>query len=420
MKRASAIAKRKASTAASLRWSLATLIGLIALKIIFEHTAFVQYLEGRAYLFLQRRIVTGGTTKRPDVLIVDITKIEPRPWTSRERLQKLIEVFTDLGAKSVGVDVDFSPEKQDGVWKPIDPNDLDETGFFEWCRKRSVERNIPIALGIFRTDPNVNVSDSKFVEWLGDPKFRDLAATIAVKRNQGFGYDLGLLWTIHYNHPLPSMGAALARLDFSQSVLRVKSFWNWGIETTSIENGSGEIVIDYAPLQRIREDVLPALPPEFFREMEDKIRNRIILLGDTKPGPDDFFEVPGVPEKVRGVFLHACVANTILNGPLLRLTLLGRIAIDVGLALLVLAAVHTSIWLRSYFKYPLGRLEDLLKSFIFTFLAIAFVLIVSISWIRWTRLLWTDFLLVCVVLLMQLILDVVNARRLHPSNCEPE
>jgi hypothetical protein len=33
----------------------------------------------------------------------------------------------------------------------------------------------------------------------------------------------------------------------------------------------------------MQEDALPALDPKAFQEMEDKIRNRIVLLGDTKP-----------------------------------------------------------------------------------------------------------------------------------------
>src|SRR5215475_7112195 len=98
---------KTSSKRSALVWSLTTLAVLVALKTAFEHTAVVEYLENKTYEFLQGRIVSGGITERPKVLVVDISSIKKEPcspgWecTPRRPIQGLIEVFTEMGAKSV-------------------------------------------------------------------------------------------------------------------------------------------------------------------------------------------------------------------------------------------------------------------------------------------------------------------------------
>jgi CHASE2 domain-containing sensor protein len=182
---------------------------------------------------------------------------------------------------------------------------------------------------------------------------------------------------------------------------------------------TAESVIDFAALQRIREDVLPALKPESFREMKNKIKGRMILLGDAEPEADDLFMVPGVTGTVPGVFLHACAANTIANEPLYSLTLLGRIAIDVTLAVVILVLVKFSLWLLLRSKRDLAHPEHKLD-IVFTFVTIVLVLITSVVLVRQTRLLWTDFILVCAVLLVQLVVDIIGSRSTSsPANSNP-
>jgi CHASE2 domain-containing sensor protein len=399
--------KIKSYRRSSLIWSFAIIAALVAVKTFSESTQVAKYLERKTYELLQKRIVRGGTTVRPDVLVVDLAKIKPEPWerdgrsgvvTPRAPLKELIEVFADLGARSVGVDVDFSP-KDGQFMHPDDPE------FFDWCLKLSEEKDTPILLGVYRTY-------KERYNWLGDDRYMRLAAAIA---SRTIDHGLATHWIAvkKGRAPLPSMSAALAGEDVSVAS-RENSRWSWAVESTWIvqlppDLQTAESVIDFAPLQRIREDVLPALKPESFRELKDKIKNRMILVGDTQPQGGDLFNVSGVTGTVPGVFLHACAANTIANEPLYSLTLLGRIAIDVTLAVIILVLVNCSLWLLLRFKRDLKHAEHKLD-LIFTFVTIVLVLVTSVVLVRQTRLLWTDFLLVCAVLLVQLIIDIVRSR----------
>jgi CHASE2 domain-containing sensor protein len=186
-----------------------------------------------------------------------------------------------------------------------------------------------------------------------------------------------------------------------------KSPWRWAVEPTSI--------IDFAWLDRIRDEVEYHVDPAPYRDDREKIANRIILLGDTNPkecdpqGDKDCFHVTGVPYGVRGVFLHACAANTIAAGkPIYQLTLLGRIAVDGALGLLLFGLVEFCYSLHSRVTRSLTHAQYRLNLKL-TFLAIFLVFVVSVLLVRWTRLLWTDFLLVCLVLLVQLVVDIFNA-----------
>jgi CHASE2 domain-containing sensor protein len=402
------------SRRSSLVWSFAIIAALVVLKTLSENTQVAKHVERKTYELLQRRIVAGGTTIRPDVLVVDLAKIKREPWerngrsgvaTPRAPLKQLVEVFADLGARSVGVDLDFSPKG--GQF--MHPDDAD---FFNWCLKLSDEKGIPILLGVYRTykDP---------YKWLGDDRYMRLAAAIT-SRTVDHGLATHWIAVKKGRAPLPSMSAALAGEDVSLAS-RENSLWSWAVGSTWIvqlapDLWTAESVIDFAPLQRIREDVLPTLNPESFRELKDKIKNRMILLGDAQPEAGDLFNVPGVTGAVPGVFLHACAANTIANEPLYSLTLPGRIAIDMILAIVIFVLVKFSHWLLLRFERDLAHAEHKLDV-IFTFVTIVLVLITSVVFVRETRLLWTDFLLVCAVLLVQLVVDIIRSRStFSPAN----
>jgi CHASE2 domain-containing sensor protein len=416
----------------SLAWSLGTIIIIVGLKTFFEHKSFVQNLERETYEFLQQRIVSGGTTEQPDVLVIDLSTIKPQPWerdgltgiaTPRAPVKELIEVFAELRARSIGIDVDFSPKDGRPMhpddlppkdWRPMDPDD--RKFFFQECLELSEKTGVDIFLGVYRTYEERS-------KWLGDDRYISLAAAIA---SRTIDHGLATHWIAvkKGRAPLPSMSAALAGEDVNVAS-KENSFFGWFVESTwTVPLGpnlrTAESVIDFSTLKRIRQDVLPAVKPEFYRAMPDRIKNRMILIGDTKPEGGDSFTVPGVTGAVPGVFLHACAANTIANEPLYSLTLLGRITIDLLLAVSILALVKFSLWLLARTKRKLMHAEHKLD-ILFTVLTVVLVLIVSVVFVRQTRLLWTDFLLVCAVLLVQLIVDIVASKATSsPENADPK
>jgi CHASE2 domain-containing sensor protein len=399
--------------------TFATIVAVLVLKTLFELTPWGQYLEDRAYEILLARFVAEGSKTPPGVLIVDISSIKPQPWerngvkgiaTPRPPIQDLIEVLTErrereLPPKSIGADIDFSPENGE----LIHPDDL---AFFEWCYNRSKNAKIPIVLGVKR-------AALRDEEWLADDKYQRLAGFIGVRTSDHWRdhwSDRATYWIwAGSGYPLRSMGAALARAPLEQLMNDRK---RWLITPTSI--------IDFGPLQPIQwEDIVhvhfTAAPPiqnssidknEFRGQVRDRISNRIVLIGDAaqedcdSERDKDCFRVTGVSNSIHGVFLQACAAITITaNKPINQLTLLGRIAIDSLLAIFVLIAVNVSIWVRRCFRLPVGRFEELWKDFIFTVLTIVIVIIAAISFISRTRLLWTDFIIVCLVLFFQFVVD---------------
>ncbi len=406
----------------------AIIVLVLVLKSLFELTPWGQYLEDRAYELLLARFVAEGTKDSPGVLIVDIALIKPLPWerngvkgkpaTPRQPIQDLIEVLSDptlaTHPKAIGVDIDFSPENGE----LIHPDDVK---FFEWCSNRMKDTKVPIVLGVKRTALRPE-------EWLFDPKYHRLAGYIGVRTSDRWHdhwSDRATYWIWAGNgDPMRSMSAALAGLPLNQLMMESK---RWMTQPTSI--------IDFAPLHRIQEDdivhvdytppraiTVDSTPPnstginkvEFRAQIRDRISKRIVLIGDApeeacdSERDPDCFTVTGVSGSIRGVFLHGCAAIAIAgNKKINQLTLLGRLAIDSVLAVFVIVAVNVSIWLRRFFRLPVGRFEEIWKDFIFTVFTLAVVLIAAVWWTSRGKLLWTDFIIVCFVLFLQFIIDGV-------------
>lgn len=381
-------------------WPIVTMFILIALKTFLEHWQPVEAAENWTYKVLQKRMAEGGTTARQDVLVVDIGKIQPEAWerngrkgtaTPRYPLKQLIEVFTDLGARSISVDVDFSPENG----QPIHPDDNE---FFQWCLDRSKQKHIPILLGVFRTGLRPE-------EWLGDDRYMRLAAYIGNRDP-----DRAVYWTMAKGgFPLRGVSPALAGLTWESFINDKNCSWSCLLEPTTI--------INYSSLPRIRDDVLHAVNPEFYRDEKDKVENRMILLGDAYRGEHraadamktaDWFHPTALDEQIPGVFVHACAAATIAaNKPIYQLTLLGRVFIDVLIAVFILFLVKFSLWVG--FRSELDPAHAERKfDLIYTVIAILVVFVVGFLCVRTTRLLWTDFLIVCLVLIGQLLINTLT------------
>ena len=403
------MAKQIQSIVKSLRsilgWPVVTMIVLIALKTLCENVPKVEELEEKTYKALLHQIVAIGTKRPPKVLVIDIGEINPERWerdgrsdivTPRERLEELIQIFADLGARSIGIDVDFSPENGHFA-HPDDPD------FFGRWLALSRKTKVPIFLGVFRTFNQPN-------KWLGDDAYRHLAAAIAIRNIIDHDQMPHWIW-VEGGDRLGSMSAALAGVEVNAPDIE-ESRWGWARKSTSIIRlasgiASKETTIDYSPLPWLEAEVLPVLKADAYAKMKDKIQDRMIILGDRKPAESDMFDTSA--GRIPGVYVHACAANTIATEPLYRLTLWGRLALDLLLAVAVFLFVRIALLVRSLFKRSPAHAENSLNV-IFTFLVIIFVLLASVVFVNRTRLLWTDFVLVCLVLVVQLAVDIFRSR----------
>lgn len=384
--------------------SIGIMIALVVIKTLSEKSAKVEELEEKTYKLLLHKIVAAGTTSQPEVLVIDIGDIKPKRserdgelMTPREPLEQLLRSLANRGPRSLGIDVDFSPEKGEFI-------DAGDPGFFKRCLALADETRIPIFLGVSRTLSQPN-------RWLDDYAHDRLAAAIAIRRI--VDHDQMPHWIrVQEGARLRSMSAALAGVDVNAEETD-NSPWAWARKSTSsIKLPSGieskETTIDYASLPWIKAEVLPVFSSDAFAKLDDKIRGRMVILGDKEPSERDRFDTPA--GRLPGVYLHACAANTIATEPLYRLTVLGRLAIDLILAVTIFLFVRITLWVRSFFRHATGRAEGALN-LIFTLAAILFVFLVSVVFVNRTRLLWTDFVLVCVVLAVQLVIDFFRSRR---------
>lgn len=385
--------------------SIAIMVALIVAKTLCENIPKVREIEEGVYKRLLRRIIAAGRKSPPQVLVIDIGAIKPEPRkqdeqveliTPRAPIEKLIQTLSNLGARSIGVDVDFSPDNGQFV----DPGDPD---FFKRCLELSKQTRVPIFLGVGRTFNQPN-------NWLGDDAYRRLAATIVIRRL--IEHDQVPHWVrVKDGDRLRSMSASLAGVDINAIE---SSHWDWAMRSTSlVTSPSGieakETTIDYSPLPWINAEILPVFSNlDEYTKVPDKIKGRMIILGDRHPLERDIFNTSAGPQP--GVYIHACGANTIATEPLYRLTHLGRFTIDLVLALAIYLFVQVSLFLRKLFKGSAGYGENRLN-LVFTGLVITFVLLIGFVFVDRTRLLWTDFLLVCAVLFIQLIVDFVRSRR---------
>jgi len=159
-----------------------------------------------------------------------------------------------------------------------------------------------------------------------------------------------------------------------------------------------EFLVDYSPLESLIQSSKEVYDPDADVPINVGVGGKIVLLGRTK-NTADMFTVPGNPEHAYpGVFLHACAAYTLLEKiPLYRLTERGRVLFDI---LFSLAIFGPLLWSRLR-RHKQGKevvighrmpgFLSCLVAVILTFLAVWLV--------RWTHLMWDDFLLVAVALL---------------------
>ena len=366
------------------------IIVVLAIKLGVEHTSFGAHLEQLGYETLQHQL----SPDEMPVQIIDISDLEPEPFnvdgktgvaTPREPLQKMIDTMDKLERKplAVGIDIDFAPGK-DGYIHPRDPQ------FFQHC----LGLGVPVFLGIKRTHalpPEL---------WLGSEEFEKLAASILIP-NRDTRKMPEIIQTSEEFKPGRTMGGALAD-TFQRSRNKIM---NLLVRAGLVELKSEEkfrqggrhedFLVDYSPLETLMKQRLINFDPRDLRQNSRMLARKIVLAGDaTVDKATDLVDVPGRPElgPVPGVYLHACAAYTLARAPLYELRWQGRIIID----LLLSGGIFLAIMLiRLYYlnktlkEVAAHRLQGL-----FTLLVIIGALVIGVTFVQTTRLMWDDFILV--------------------------
>jgi CHASE2 domain-containing sensor protein len=376
---------------------------LIGVKLAVGRTDFGQQAEVAGYALAQKHLAPKEGQSFP-VAVIDISSLAPAKTpdgieaTPRDKLLALIARTKALGARAAGVDVDLSPDFEN---RPLGYITAGDPAFFQSCEELS-DKNFAVYLGVSRT------AALPKGQWLGDPAYANLAANIAIPRE-----DIRrlLAWSPHArgNNYCPPISYELA-----QSLGNVSSAASSGNETFKLVSATethdlgpfalSEFPVDYGALngliaegQRVSlgqdgssgprvysySEVMSADPPS--------LAGRVALIGDvSRPELSDVFPLIGVNEATPGVFLHACATAT-LGSPLYEFTPLGEIVVDASIGLIVLAAF---VGLTCYFhaRPSSQRHENTIQIAVIGLVVLA-VIMVSVYFVSATRLLWDDFLL---------------------------
>lgn len=372
-------------------------LALLAAKSLTERTVFGEHVELMTYNLLQHRLLSTRPNEDLPVIIVDISDLEtvsppgstdaPKV-TSRVALQHLVQAMAEQWPRAIGIDIDFSPDPH-GYVTPHDPE------FFQFCLDLEAKTHVPIFLGVERSltlPPDV---------WLGNEDYRELATSIVIPRDSK-----KMLRWIQIGASAsrrPTMSAALAG-TFQHSNYKLPEWLGWAVEHTSEKRLSGdmsvgEFLIDYSSLEALERERLRTKNPVVVSDQGWLLRDKVALVGDATLGKSsDNFVIPDRQEPFPGIYVHACAAYTLIGAPLYELTGTGRWVIDLLLSLLVFGPVALV-----RLRYGDGTSQALsargLES-IMRWLAVMLAVLGGVVLVRTTRLMWDDFMLVAVALLL--------------------
>ena len=390
---------------------------LLILKLSFEKTTPGKLLEDAVYCWLQTRL-TAGSTPLP-VVVVDISQLDAEPvrgrLTPREQLTRLLDVITEQGAAAIGIDVDFSPGGQ-GWTSRGGPQLFDHLH----------NLRIPVFLGVSR---------SRFAspqDWLGAEDYQKLAATIAVPKDDrrrmplwiGRGDSeaclkmaadlMGIKPKLDEKRVntgnaetatcLPAMSAVLARKYPNLEPYRAlgPSWLLDPLEEVTLDKGqqlhTAYFFVDYSAVDELRAQTLTAVVSDHDVRLSPtpgSLIGKIMMLGNTQwENTLDKYPVPPWQIETPGVYLHASAIYTLIKGPLLEITTAGRVGLDVFFAMGVLGVVSG---LRIYYSRQ-AEVAAHRVNVLFTCLAILVVVAFGYGFVQYTRILWTDFVLVSAAL----------------------
>jgi CHASE2 domain-containing sensor protein len=370
---------------------------LVLVKIALEISPFGLWAEKQVYSLLVEQM-PKFSRKGPDVAIVDIAHIKggdnPATGTlepsSRGALLELLEALALERPLAIGLDIDFSPTPEGWV-------SSEDPAFLERCLEINA-RGIPVRLGIYRTMREPREA------WLGTPKYAPLAASLWLPTEDTRRLPRDMTVEGSYDRLL-ILGAALAQAVSPAPEERWHAFLTQAvIERTRIFEPNTpairttDVLINYSRHDQIMREMLPMATPADVVKHRDKLRGKILLIGDGHaPSGKDMFPVPN--EEINhapGVMLHASLANTMFREPLYELTHAARLLIDVLILLVVLIAIVITKR-RTRRQTPRQAQAIELRVIRWTVLA---VVVAGFSLVIYFQVLWLDFLLVCFFLLI--------------------
>jgi CHASE2 domain-containing sensor protein len=353
-----------------LVWGLLASAALLLGTSAFEHTDAGHFMDNQAYMFLLRGMPEFSDVPLPQVFDINQIPGTEKSPTSRKELKALIEALADKAPRAIAIDIDFSPSA-DRLMTPEDPD------FFEFCLRMTRDRGIPIFLGVNRT------RNEEPKRWLGFSRYQELAAA-GFARNDDPRLSR---WVTSGHDPnrLPTLGEALAH-TYQTKPMEPPRWIAWALNPTD------EVLVNYSKLRQMESESKPLTNASSVQEYTDQLQNRLILLGDVRLATDKV-QVPGQRDLVPGVFAMASLAYTLALAPFFEFTFLVRIALDAGISLVLVIGLYRICRTRT----NVAREKRARRFLIGTTVV---VLVAGFILVRLFGIMWLDFLLVPLALLL--------------------
>lgn len=389
---------------------LFTTLLLLAGILVFERTDLGHRVESYGYEVLQSSLPSFSPREEMPVVVVDVGGLgggrEGQP-TPRAQLEEVVGAIARQNPRAIALNMDFSPNV-DGGW-----HNNDDWEFLDFCLGLR-EKGVRVFAGVERR------TESLPEDWLGDEHYKSLAAGM---RFQAPNAHRVILWVKPDDSPeaLPSISLALAEsyrasLPEPPALLAPMLEKIEGYEhETERQNRSDftymKALVNYSILEAIEAASLAATSAATIEDNKWRFRDKLVIVGFIR-GSEEKITVPvrGTATAVPGVLLQASATYTLARSPLFEFTRGARILLGL---LPQLACVAVVGFLR-YRKRGDARYDWRKKEWLAAVVTAGLVFVGGIMLVSYLGVMWFDFLIVVIALLLQpLINQKIGARLLR-------
>ena len=307
----------------------------------------------------------------------------------------------------------------DGDW----PGKAQDPPFFDRLLALQDKLNVPIFLAVERTIDGTSGGPLGLTRWDG------MAVATQGEDSGPEGHTLAApFWYVPHDYPkpLPNLSVAVAQAYLGKGHVKQPPFFlrplveaidiSRPTDVATLQKGSwyGRAFLNYSKLRQLARECLRVDAEHVFVPNES-VQDKMVIVGfANRKHTTDTFHAPWSPDEA-GVMFHAVAAYTLAVEPVYELRPNVRVALDIVFSF---AAFLTLTWtLRSKSDAPDDAPVQRDQRIIL--IAVVAVLLFGLSLTKWASILWLDFFVVALSLVVHPFIAGIaerwHARRSHPS-----
>ncbi len=387
---------------------------LILLKLQVEDSRPGRWFITRGYEFFHSFLATYNPDEELPVVVLDISdlKRDADGAVPTDSLREIVDALVESRAKAIAIDVDFSPRID--ALDPLQsgPRSEDDEEFFEFLHEQK-KRGVPVFVGAY----NVGVEPAT---WLGTEANKDLAAEMILFDENSDSTEVRAWLQCPGSPRLNSISKALAESYgahesppwYLRPVLVNYEDPEYLKPSPENDRNNREVVchraytlVNYGKLELIQKLTLQTLNRKTILEARNvnrrsRFHDKLVIIGNGQrdKAADSFVVIGrnGPNDAVFGVYIHAVAAYTLVADPVYKFTHSFTILLDlllgafVVMGLFAVRSLHPAVS-----RFSGSTLEGI-------FIGVAIVLVLSLGFVlvKVYNVLWLDFALVILALLL--------------------